>query len=160
MNAGLDTDLLQANPEIDVAKYDGIVVGSPMYAAKWLPDPALLLIANRERIGNMPIALFSVGMIGVKHPGKLREEHDAWTAMAFEQEEVKLNIVSNATFNGAYLRRNLPWFLRIFDVVLRITPTGDYREWDEIERWGDEVAATLKGVFESDAIDETEPMQS
>ena len=59
--AGFDTDVLQANLGIDVAKYDAMVVGSPMYAARWLPEPAVLLIANRERISDMPIALFSVG---------------------------------------------------------------------------------------------------
>ena len=104
----------------------------------------------------MPVALFSVGMIDVKHPGKLREEHDAWMAKAFEDEDVQLNIVSTATFKGVYQRRNLPLYLRIIDTILRITPTGDYRDWDEIERWGDEVAATLRGVLESDHFERTE----
>ena len=70
--------MLHANLGIDIAKYDALVVGSPMYAGRWLPEPVLLLITNRGRITDIPIALFSVGMIDVKHPGKLREEHDAW----------------------------------------------------------------------------------
>ena len=155
--AGFDTDVLHANLGTEVLKYDALVVGSPMYAARWLPEPALLLITNRERIADIPIALFSVGMIDVKHPGKLREEHDAWIENAFNQENVQLNVISNATFTGAYARSNLPFYLRVIDTILRVTPNGDYRRWDEIERWGDEVAASLRHVLETNADrDETE----
>ena len=154
--AGFDTDVLHANLGIDIAKYDAVIVGSPMYAARWLPEPALLLITNRERIANIPIALFSVGMIDVKHPGKLREEHDAWVEKAFKDENVQLNIVSNITFTGAYSRSNLPFYLRIIDAILRVTPNGDYRRWDEIESWGDEVAATIRSELESAASDDAE----
>lgn len=154
--AGFDTDVLHANLGIDIAKYDAVIVGSPMYAARWLPEPALLLITNRERIANIPIALFSVGMIDVKHSGKLREEHDAWVEKAFKDENVQLNIVSNITFTGAYSRSNLPFYLRIIDAILRVTPNGDYRRWDEIESWGDEVAATIRSELESVASDDAE----
>lgn len=157
-SADFDTDVLHANLGIDIAKYDAVVVGSPMYAARWLPEPALLLITNRERIAGIPIALFSVGMIDVKHPGKLREEHDAWVEKAFNQENVQLNVISNATFTGAYSRSNLPFYLRIIDAILRVTPNGDYRRWDEIESWGDEVAATIRSELESVASDEPEQL--
>ena len=155
-SAGFDTDVLHANLGIDIAKYDAVVIGSPMYAARWLPEPALLLITNRARITNIPIALFSVGMIDVKHSGKLRDEHDAWVEKAFNQENVQLNVVSNATFTGAYSRSNLPFYLRIIDAILRVTPNGDYRQWDTIERWGDEVASTLRSELEAPASDELE----
>lgn len=154
--AGFDTDVLHANLGIEVTKYDALVIGSPMYAARWLPEPALLLIANRERITNIPIALFSVGMIDFKHPGKLREEHDAWVEKAFNQEDVQLSVVSTATFKGAYSRRNLPFYLRIIDAILRFTPNGDYRQWDEIESWSDELASRLRSQLEASASDELE----
>lgn len=154
--AGFDTDVLHANLGIEVSKYDAFVVGSPMYAASWLPEPTLLLITNRERIINIPIALFSVGMIDVKHPGKLREEHDAWVEKAFRDGNVQLNIISNATFTGAYSRSNLPFYLRIIDAILRVTPNGDYRQWDEIESWSDEVASTLSSEINAATSDELE----
>ena len=143
--------MLHANLGIDIAKYDAVVVGSPMYAARWLPEPALLLIANREHVGEKPCALFSVGMIDVKHPGRLREEHEAWIDKAFNQENLQLNIVSAGTFTGTYSRTNLPFYLRIVDSILRITPQGDFRQWDEIERWSDETAETLRHMLDIDA---------
>ena len=154
--AGFDTDTLQANLGIDISKYDALVVGSPIYAGQWLPEPTLLFAVHRERVSDKPTALFSVGMIDVKHPGKLREEHDAWIEKAFTEEEIQLNIVSTATFRGAYSRRNLPTWLRMIDYILRIAPQGDHRQWDEIERWGDEVAITLRRVLDPNYANETE----
>ena len=156
MDAGFDTDLLQANREIDVTKYDALVVGSPLYAGQWLADPALLLIVNKERLTTTPVALFSVGMIDIKHPGKLREEHDAWIEKAFIQESMSLNIIASTSFNGAYFRRNFPLWMRIVDSILRITSQGDYRQWDEIENWADETAKCLKQILMDTEIHQTE----
>ena len=155
-DAGFDTDVLHANLGIDVAKYDALVVGSPMYAGTWTPDPAVLLFANRENIERLPIALFSVGIIDVKHPAKLREEHDAWIEKAFVGEGVELKIVSAGIFKGAYWRRNLPFWVRIVDTVLRVTPEGDYRQWDVVESWARETAQLLRTAI-GDAVPEINP---
>ncbi len=155
--ADFDTDTLEANLGIDVTKYDALIVGSPVYASRWLPEPALILIANHERIHDIPVALFSVGMIDVKHPGKLSEEHDAWIEKAFTREEINLNIIATTTFNGAYHRRNLPLWMRIVDSILRITPHGDFRQWDEIENWADETVITLSGLLQGEASDAESP---
>lgn len=153
--AGFDTDTLEANLGIDITKYDALIVGSPVYAARWLPEPTLILAVNHQRISTIPIALFSVGMIDVKHPGKLREEHDAWIEKAFTQEDINLNIFASTAFNGAYHRRNFPLWMRIVDSILRITPQGDYRQWDVIENWADETAETFCDMLKD--TDETVP---
>ena len=96
-------------------------------------------------------------MIDVKHPGKLRDEHDAWIDKAFTQEDVSLNIVASAVFNGAYWRRNFPTWMRIIDSIVRITPEGDFRNWGEIDTWADETTNTLKSVLAESQSDDTEP---
>ena len=150
--AGFDTDTLEANPGIDVGKYDALIVGAPMYASRWLPDPTLILVVNHERMRGIPVALFSVGTIDVKHPGKLRQDHDEWVKTAFAQEDIDLNIFASAVFDGAYHRRNLPFGMRIVDSILRITPQGDYRQWDEIENWADETAGALSKILSNDPV--------
>ena len=116
-----------------------------------------MIVVNRERIQSTPLALFSVGMIDVKHPGKLQDEHDAWIDKAFIQEDVTLNIVASATFNGAYWRRNFPVWMRIIDSIVRITPEGDFRNWEQIETWADETADTFKSILVASQSDDTEP---
>ena len=149
-DAGFDTDVLQANFGIDVAKYDGLVVGSPMYAGTWLPDPSLLLVVNKEHVATLPIALFSVGMTNVKHPGKLRDEHDAWIEKAFVDEGIELKVVATGVFNGSYTLRNLPWWMRLVESILRVAPRGDHRDWQLIENWADEAAKAIKSAMDSE----------
>ena len=156
-DAGFDTDVLHANFGIDVAKYDGLVIGSPIYAGTWLPDPSLLLIVNKEHVATMPIALFSIGMIDVKHPGKLREEHDAWVEKAFVEEGIELNVVATGTFNGSYSPQNLPWWMRFIEGILRITPRDDYRDWQRIEEWADETARAMVLVLHEPDSEGNEP---
>ena len=155
--AGFDTDVLHANFGIDITKYDGLVVGSPMYAGTWLTDPSLLLVVNKESVAELPVALFSVGMIDVKHPGKLREEHDAWVEKAFVNEGIELNVIATGLFNGSYSPRNLPWWMRIIEGILRVTPRGDHRDWQRIEQWADETALTMLSVLDRETADELEP---
>ena len=109
-----------------------------------------MLIAHRDKLTSIPIALFSVGMIDPKRSGKLMEEHNSWLDKAFTNENVNLTIVSNQVFDGAFRRRNLPFWLRIVDSVMRPIPQGDYRRWDEIEKWADEVAETFADLMDRD----------
>ena len=146
-DAGFDADLLQANHEIDVTKYDALIVGSPLFAGQWLADPALLLIVNKERLNTKPVALFSVGMIDVKHPGQLREQHDTWIEKLTTQSEISLDIVATGTFDGAYWRRDFPLWMRIVDRIIGVTPEGDFRNWAKIEEWADTVASRFTAAL-------------
>lgn len=157
--AGFDTDVLHANFGIDVAKYDGLVVGSPMYAGTWLPAPGLLLVVNKERVARLPVALFSVGMIDVKHPEQLQQEHDGWIEKAFVGEGMRLNVVSSGVFNGAFWRHNLPWWMRFIDAIVRVTPQGDYRQWDVIESWADETAIALRSAIDDSQSEDDRPSE-
>ncbi len=139
-DAGFDTDVLHANLDIDVRKYDALVVGSPMYGDRWMKDPTLLLVANHERLGTKPLALFSVGLADVSHPDGLRDQHDDRTAKAFSNAEVRLRPIAEATFNGVFWRSNLPWLVRIVDAILRRIPEGDHRDWGAIDAWADEIS--------------------
>ncbi len=158
-DAGFDTDVLHANLGIDVAKYDAIVVGSPMYAGTWVSDPAIMLVGNRDRVEHLPIALFSVGMIDVKHAGQLQQEHDAWIEKAFVGEGMHLNVVSSGVFNGAFWRSNLPWWMRFIDAVMRVTPQGDHRQWDVIESWADETSNALRNAIDDSQSEDDGPSE-
>ncbi len=139
--AGFDTDVLQANLGIDVRKYDAVVVGSPMYGSKWLAEPALLLYTNPDIFDTTPLAVFTVGMLNVKHPGELEKVHDEFFEQIFTGPHALPEGSTHAVFDGAMYRSNLKMCLRIFDRVVNISPVGDFRDWAKIESWADEVAA-------------------
>lgn len=131
--SGSDVDLLMAGPQIQVAKYDAVVVGSPSYGRKWLPAASVFVVGNRDRLSQLPVALFTVGSLGVKNPKSALREHEAIVSTLRELAP-GLNPVSTALFHGSFNRKNLPFWLRILDWMAG-TPQGDHRDWDAIRGW-------------------------
>jgi hypothetical protein len=86
-----------------------------------------------ERIGSKPVALFSMGTLGVNSPDAWFAEHNTFVER-IGSVAPGLNIVSDSGFNGYFERANLPWYLRIIDRFVT-NPQGDHRDWTEIKRW-------------------------
>ena len=150
--SGFDTDVLQANPGIDVRKYDAVVVGSPMYGSKWLADPALLLYMNADLFNSVPLAVFTVGMLSVKHSGELEKLHDEFFEKTFTGDHALPDGLARGVFDGSMDRTNLPMCLRIFDRLVSISPTGDFRDWEKIETWADSVADDFRIKLDEEPI--------
>lgn len=138
--ASFDVDVLHANEGIDLRKYDAVVAGSPMYGNKWLSDAALLLYANIETLSRIPLAIFSVGMIGTKHKGALDQQHRNFFNTIFNNGHSMPQTVNIGIFHGAFYPSNLALCVRITDWILRPSPVGDYRDWETIEEWADDTA--------------------
>ncbi len=139
--SGLDVDVLVAAPQIQVAKYDAVVIGSPAYGRKWLPDAVIFTAGNGERLKRLPVALFTVGMLGVKNPKSALREHE-FIVRSLDELVDGLNPVSTALFHGSFDRSNLPFCLRIMD-RLAGTPQGDRRNWDAIRGWAGQLGNTF-----------------
>lgn len=137
-DAGLDVDVLVAGPQIQVEKYDAVVVGSPSYGRTWLAQAAYFVVGNADRLAEMPVALFTVGMLGVKNPKMALREHERIVEKLVGLVP-GLSPVSTALFHGEFERRRLNFFLRILD-RLAGTPQGDHRNWEAVRGWGERVA--------------------
>ncbi len=144
---GLDVDVLSPTPQLEVAKYDAVVVGSPIYGQNWLPSASLFVVGNADRLAGLPVALFTVGTLGLKNPKSALREHERIVASLCELAP-GLEPVSTALFHGSFSRKNLPLCLRIMD-ILAGTPQGDHRDWDAIRGWGDRLGAMLTERFSS-----------
>jgi menaquinone-dependent protoporphyrinogen oxidase len=134
---GFDVDVLNANPGIDLRKYDAVIAGAPAYGEKWLPSAALFVVGNAEDMARLPVALFTAGMMGVKSPKSALREHNRIIA-GLQELTPGLAPVSTALFHGSFSRARLPLCLRIMD-VLAGTPQGDRRDWGAIRGWAQRV---------------------
>ena len=152
--AGFDVDVVLAVPQIQVAKYDAVVAGSPSYGRKWLPDAAIFVVGNRDRLSILPVALFTVGTLGVKNPKMALREHERIIAMLCELAP-DLRPMSTALFHGSFDRSNLPFFLRLLD-RLAGTPQGDQRDWDAIRGWAQRVGQRFAESFAGQDHTDTE----
>ncbi len=135
-----------ASPDIDVVQrlptdvtaldgFDAVVLGSAVYAGRWL-DPAKGLV---DRFGaelrDRHVWLFSSGPVG--DPPK-PEEDPIEAAPMLEATGAR----DHRVFAGRLDRSLLGFGEKAIVVALR-APEGDFRDWDAIHEWADDISKTL-----------------
>jgi menaquinone-dependent protoporphyrinogen oxidase len=136
--ANLDVDERRPVEVVDLAAYDGVVLGSAIYAGRWLKPAQHLVERTSTRMRALPVWLFSTGPLGVPLEP---EEEPVDVAAMMEQSGAR----EHRTFGGRLDKRQLGLGER---ALVRIVGAaeGDYRPWDEIEAWATEIASTLRGT--------------
>ena len=123
----------------DVADLHGIqavVLGSAVYAGSWMHEATEFAESNAEALSTMPVWLFSSGPLGA-------EVHDE------EEQPRQLPELTRAlrprghrVFFGALDHDKLGFGERMMVKAVK-APQGDFRDWDAIAGWADEIARDL-----------------
>ena len=132
-----DIDVDERRPEEvgDLDAYDGVVLGSAIYAGHWLKAAKDLVERTSTRMRALPIWLFSTGPLGVPpRPEGLPVD----VAPMLEQSGAR----EHRLFGGRLDKRDLGFGEKAL-VRMVGAADGDYRPWDEIEAWAGEIASTL-----------------
>jgi menaquinone-dependent protoporphyrinogen IX oxidase len=134
-DAALRTIAVPADHRPDPGPFDAVLLGSAVYAGRWL-EPALAYAARyADALRNRPVWLFSSGPIGAR-PFPPDEPHDTAALLAL---------------TGARGHRVLPGRLdtarltvgeRAMVTAMR-APVGDFRDWAEIAAWARQIAAKV-----------------
>lgn len=117
--------------------YDAIVLGSAVYAGRWL-DPARAFVQRHATaLATRPVWLFSSGPIGEPPmpEGELPE------ALALAD---RIGARGHRSFAGRLDRSRLGFVERAITGALH-APEGDFRSWDSIRTWAGEIAGVLAG---------------
>ena len=119
----------------DVARYDVVVVGSAVYAGHWQKDAKELVEREASVLRHRPVWLFSSGPVGdPPKPQDVPAEVEAVVAAtgAFEHH----------VFAGRIEKQALSMPERAMVKALRVAE-GDYRDWNEIDRWATTIADSI-----------------
>lgn len=136
--AALSAVAVPAHQRPDPAPFDAVVVGSAVYAGRWL-DPARQYAADHAGVlRTRPVWMFSSGPIG-DPPFPPDEPHDAAPLAAITGAR------AHRVFPGRLDKSRLSFGERAMVTAMR-APVGDFRTWDEIAAWAAEIAATVTGV--------------
>jgi len=131
----IDADALPPAAVADVVDYDAVILGSAIYAGRWL-QPALDFVQRHaEDLAVRPVFLFSSGPLG-DPPGAPAEPDDAIDA------ELAIGAMDVQVFPGRLVRRHLGPSER-FVVAMTHAPQGDFRPWDDIVDWTREIVRYL-----------------
>jgi menaquinone-dependent protoporphyrinogen oxidase len=135
-DAGHDVESLAPELVTTMRHYDAIVIGSAVYTGRWLEPARRLAQRHHAELKQRPVWLFSSGPIGEP----LAPTDEPRDGIALRQE---LEAREHRVFAGKLSPEYLGWVERTITSMLK-APDGDFRDWDEIRAWGDEIASALR----------------
>ena len=127
---------LEQLPEL--TGYDAVVLGSAVYVGRWL-EPARHYVTERSaELRRRPVWLFSSGPIG-EPPFPPDEPHDAGPMSRM------VGARGHRVFPGRIDKARLSVGERAMVTAMR-APVGDFRDWDAVRAWAEEIAGELSAV--------------
>jgi menaquinone-dependent protoporphyrinogen oxidase len=141
---GLDATVTSPEEVASLDGYDAVVLGSAVYAGRWLPPAKELVDRSGDALAARPVWLFSSGPIG--NPPK-PEEDPVDSARLVERTKAR----DHRVFAGKLTRKQLSFPERAIVMALR-AQEGDFRDWPEIKAWASEIADDLQAGSSSQAV--------
>lgn len=133
--AGIEATVALPESVGSVEDYDGVVLGSGIYAGHWLEPAKDFVDRHATALASRPVWLFSSGPVG--EPLKpVGEPADAAPIVT------RLGARDHRVFGGRLDRTKLRLSERAIVALVR-APDGDYRPWDEVRAWSAEIAHAL-----------------
>ncbi|HJQ76469.1 MAG TPA: flavodoxin domain-containing protein [Acidimicrobiia bacterium] len=120
----------------DLSGYDAVVLGSAVYAGHWVAEAKALAGLVADAGPGMHVWLFSSGPIG--DPPKPEEEPVDVAALVAET-----SARDHRVFAGKIDKSKLSFGEKAIVMALR-APEGDFRDWEQIEGWANEIAESLQ----------------
>jgi menaquinone-dependent protoporphyrinogen oxidase len=135
--SSIDVDVIAPERVTDVSNYDAIVIGSSVYAGRWLAPARELIDRQLAQLLEKPVWLFSSGPLG--SPPKPSQPPVDALELAH-----RTNALDHQMFEGRIDRELLGFGER---AVARVVgaPSGDFRPWYAIAEWARRIAASATG---------------
>lgn len=137
-DCGLDAVTEDAEHAI-LAPGEPVVLGSPIYMGKWLKPARRIAEELAAEPPGRAVWVFTVGPLG--DPPVPADAGSEEGIAAFAAERAHSRPIFRGKLDRALLSRHERLAVRAVKA-----PDGDFREWDAIEAWADEIALSLGAV--------------
>lgn len=115
--------------------YDAVVIGSAVYAGSWLKDARDYARRNANVLTADRVWLFSSGPLD-------DPEMEVLASGKLDGLLSTTGALGHHVFAGRLDRAGLSRGERLLTRIVH-APDGDYRDWDDVSRWADEIADAL-----------------
>jgi len=132
---GIIAEVKDVSSVSELAGYDAVLLGSAVYAGRWMKSIRELIELRHEELLGRPVWLFSSGPVG-EPPRPAEDPVDVATIAA------ALDTRGHRVFPGKLDKSKLGLAEKALVMSMRV-PDGDYRNWDEVAAWAGEIAAAL-----------------
>lgn len=125
--------------------YAAVILGSPIRYDRWMPEATNFVQANQHILKEIPVAYFFTCLTLAKRNAKTEQK-----AMVYAQKlsmlATEVSPITIGRFGGVLNFSKLPFYFRpAFKGLSLVTGLneGDYRDWNEIGQWAEEVYSKL-----------------
>ena len=132
---GHDVDVLEPTEAPSTEGYDAVVIGSGVYAGSWLKDAREFVETNADALSARRVWLFSSGPLE-------DTESDTIPAQKIDRLTSLTGSLGHHVFAGRLDRSELNRAERLLTKIVH-APDGDFRDWDDVTRWADQIADAL-----------------
>lgn len=153
---GIDTTVKPVEQAGSIDAYDGVVIGGAAYTFHWMKEASAFVRKHRAALDRRPVWLFSCGPTGVEpSEEKRRDVLAASIPREFAELAAQLQPRDQKVFYGAYDPDAAPVGLAegLFSKmtakwpsIKANIPSGDFRDWPEIEAWAVGIVRELTGA--------------
>jgi menaquinone-dependent protoporphyrinogen oxidase len=134
--SGREVEVRTADAADDLGPPEAVVLGSAVYAGSWMKEAVAFSERHAGSLSGVPVWLFSSGPLGEDVDDEEPQPRQ------LPELEAALSPREHRVFFGALDRSKLGFAERMIVKAVK-APDGDYRDWDAIAAWADEIAASL-----------------
>jgi menaquinone-dependent protoporphyrinogen oxidase len=135
-SAGIETDVRPPDQVASVAPYDAVILGSGVYAGRWLEPARSLVERESAALASRRVWLFSSGPVG--DPAKPDGEPEDVALI-----RKRTHAIDHRVFPGKLDRRELGFAEKAIVAVFHAAE-GDFRAWETVTDWASGIAQTLQ----------------
>ena len=132
---GHDVDVLEPTQVSSPDGYGAVIIGSAVYAGSWLKDAREFVETNTDALSTKRVWLFSSGPLD-------DTERDAIPAERVDRLTSVTGALGHHVFAGRLDRSELNLAEGLLTKIVH-APDGDFRDWDDVSRWADQIAEAL-----------------
>lgn len=128
--AGETVDVRPITGVTDLSPYRAVIIGSPIYMGKWLPEPQVFIERHQQHLQSIPVAYFAVGLTVKEGTPELLRKAEA----SMDQVRLLVNPVEVGVFPGRLETGRLSIADRAIVKLIR-AKTGDFRDLGAVRTW-------------------------
>ncbi|MCK4856144.1 MAG: flavodoxin domain-containing protein [Bacteroidales bacterium] len=140
-NEGFQVTVSAVDRVGDISQYQAVILGSAVYIGQWQRKAVKFVKKHSRELADRKVWIFSSGPTGEGNPIELL---DGWTLPKKLKpliEEIEPEDIT--VFHGVLSREKLGGLAR-FMIDKVESPVGDYRNWQMITAWAEQIASKLK----------------
>jgi menaquinone-dependent protoporphyrinogen oxidase len=140
---GAAVDVKRTGHAREVADYDAVVVGAPIYMGEWMPDAKDFIDNHRHELANVPTAYFLTCMT-LSKPASESDKNELVKQFEQVQDDIpEVSPVELGFFAGALDYDKLAPAMQALYRVAGDDKPGDYRDFSAIHAWATQLYPAL-----------------